>query len=543
MGAAIGGAVGSFFGPVGTAVGSAVGGIAQSALTSSSQSDAAGDAAAAQEQAAQTAGQDQLQASQESLALQNQQYNEGVASIYQGANGALQTQLPYENAGLNALTAYQQSMGLTIPQGGYLAANPPIASLTAPTPQGVPVLGASGQPIQTNNSSTTMIGAPNQLGALTANGGTPTGTPTTAAYISGNDTSTNFLHDSPDIANGANLQSSEDTGFMSKYNAIVNSALLQSNGNLNNLTAAQQSVINSQYNSLVSGTDPQTLAEYKALNPYANYITGSNTFSNTLMALPEASHGATYNAANAANTGGTAAQMTPALSNAPAGAADTSGALDEYFNSPEYQLIFGKPSAGQLAGTSTPQQNFEQSPSYQFQLAQGLNSVTNSAAASGLLNSTSLANGIDAYAQGFAGTQFNNYLTNLQSNFGNYQGQLASAAGLGQNAANAAGNIMTGTGNSVAGVAGSAANGESNTINQSGANQANSALAAGNAAATGIINQSNANTAGSNSIASLGGLLGQSSGLFGNSSGGLFGSSGGAPVEEGIDITGLAADL
>lgn len=557
MGGVVGGLLGSVVGgPVGGAIGGALG----TALTGdSSQADAATTAANEEVQAAQTAGQQQLLSSQQSLALQNQQYNQGLSSIYQGANAALQTQLPYEEAGLNALQAYDQSMGLNTPQGGYLAANPPISSLTAPTPQGVPVLGSTGQPATAGTTST----GTSQPGALTASGGTPTGSAAAAASVTGFNGGASFLHDTVSGPasggpNAANLQSSQDLAFQSGYQNLIQQALTQSGGNLANLTSAQQATLNTGYQNLLSsqgvadtGGSPapgETYTEQQFLNQNSGFglnVAGTN-FAQQLMANPSMLNGATYNAGTPANTGGAAAQMGTSLAGAPAAAASSQGALDEYFNSPEYQLIFGAPSAGQLAGTSTPQQNFEQSPSYQFQLAQGLNSVTNSAAASGLLNSTSLANGIDTYAQGFAGEQFNNYLTNLQGNFSSYQGQLANAAGAGQTAANNATNVMTGTGNAASGVAGTAAASEGNTIAQSGTNQANSTIAAGNAAATGTVGAANANTAASNSAASLGGLLGQSSGLFGggSSSSSIFGgSSSPAPVEEGVDTSGDFAGL
>lgn len=119
---------------------------------------------------------------------------------------------------------------------------------------------------------------------------------------------------------------------------------------------------------------------------------------------------------------------------------------------------------------------FQGSPGYQWQLGQGMNAITNSAAARTGIGGNTLA-ALQTYGTGLANQDFWNYVNQLNSGYNSQVGNLYNLTALG---ANAAGNLGT-QGTAVA--------------NQVGANT----IGAGNAAAGGIVGSSNAITGGINS--------------------------------------------
>lgn len=137
-------------------------------------------------------------------------------------------------------------------------------------------------------------------------------------------------------------------------------------------------------------------------------------------------------------------------------------------------------------------------PGYQFAQQQGINTIQNAAGATGGLNSSNLLNNLNTFGQGLAGQYYQNYL-----------GNLATEAGLGQNATNALSTGAQNTGNSIAGL-----------LSGLGTTQANAALAAGQAQATSYtspaVNQQmiSQNLGGGSS--GLGSLLGGVGGLLGS---------------------------
>lgn len=155
------------------------------------------------------------------------------------------------------------------------------------------------------------------------------------------------------------------------------------------------------------------------------------------------------------------------------------------------------------------QQQLEQTPGYQFQLNQGLNTLNNQMAAKGLNLSGAQLRGIQDYAQGLAGTTFNqqyqNALNAFNTNYGvqsNQFNRLQGLASLGENAAAGVGN------------AGLQAAGQAGQALMSGAN----------ASAAGTIGAANAINSGIGALGSapflynaLGGGLGSGSGsIYGN---------------------------
>lgn len=82
---------------------------------------------------------------------------------------------------------------------------------------------------------------------------------------------------------------------------------------------------------------------------------------------------------------------------------------------------------------------FQKSPGYQFRLEQAQNALQASQAAKGGLLSGGAMKEMNAYTQGIASDEYNNYIN-----------QLSGLAGIGQNAANAMGNYEIGAGNQIA---------------------------------------------------------------------------------------------
>lgn len=84
---------------------------------------------------------------------------------------------------------------------------------------------------------------------------------------------------------------------------------------------------------------------------------------------------------------------------------------------------------GQAAADSA-QQNWQNTPGYQFQLAQGTGALQNSAAASGGLLNGNTGEALVNYGQGLAGTTYQNYINNLQNQVGQGQTALGSQSSL-----------------------------------------------------------------------------------------------------------------
>lgn len=140
--------------------------------------------------------------------------------------------------------------------------------------------------------------------------------------------------------------------------------------------------------------------------------------------------------------------------------------------------MLGMGGAGGVGGTgSINPATFQASPGYQYQLQQGTNAVTNSAAANGGLGGNALR-ALQQTGQGLANQNFNQYIS--QAN-GAYQGQVGNLTNL------------TNTGQSAAAGVGNAA---MTTGAQIGSNQ----IGAGNALAAGTMGSANALAGGINGV-------------------------------------------
>lgn len=84
---------------------------------------------------------------------------------------------------------------------------------------------------------------------------------------------------------------------------------------------------------------------------------------------------------------------------------------------------------GQDAATGA-QQDWQNTPGYQFQLAQGTGALQNSAAAQGGLLNGNTGEALQQYGQGLANTTYQQYLSNLQNQAGTGQAALGNQASL-----------------------------------------------------------------------------------------------------------------
>ena len=105
--------------------------------------------------------------------------------------------------------------------------------------------------------------------------------------------------------------------------------------------------------------------------------------------------------------------------------------------------------ASNLLGTTSPGsdpafQNYQNNSGYQWQVGQGTQAITNSAAAKGLLNSGATLKAVDQYGQNAGLQSYQNYLSNLSG----LAGQGLNAAGI----IGGAGQVSSGTSNSQGGL-------------------------------------------------------------------------------------------
>lgn len=129
----------------------------------------------------------------------------------------------------------------------------------------------------------------------------------------------------------------------------------------------------------------------------------------------------------------------------------------------------GKAAASNLSGLLNPgtaQTDLENTPGYQFELAQGTKALNNANAAAGNLDSGEALKAAEQFGQGLAGTTYNTAVN-----------QNLAAAGLGSNAAGTAAGINTNLGNIMAGGTMGQANNVANTL-MGIANPQNAAIAA-----------------------------------------------------------------
>lgn len=102
--------------------------------------------------------------------------------------------------------------------------------------------------------------------------------------------------------------------------------------------------------------------------------------------------------------------------------------------------------------------DFQQSPAYQFNLAQGQQAIERSAAARGGMDSGDTMKALDSYTQGLASNQYQNAFSNYNTSQSNTFNRLSSMAGLGQTAASTNASTGNATAQGIAGNITSAGN-------------------------------------------------------------------------------------
>jgi len=138
-------------------------------------------------------------------------------------------------------------------------------------------------------------------------------------------------------------------------------------------------------------------------------------------------------------------------------------------------------------------------PGYQFQLQQGQNAVSNSAAARGGLVSGNAATALDQYSQGLAqsdyGNVYNQALQQYQLGYNQYEqnqtnlfNRYASLAGLGQTSAAQAGQLGQSAANTQGNISGTIGSQVGQNINNAGAATASGYIGGANSIASGVGN-------------------------------------------------------
>lgn len=150
-----------------------------------------------------------------------------------------------------------------------------------------------------------------------------------------------------------------------------------------------------------------------------------------------------------------------------AGAVPNQGYIDTGSNANNMMAgLLGVPgtTAEQQTAAQNGFNNYLDSTAYKFQLGQGQNAITTSAAAKGLLNSGATLKSLDQYGQNLAGTTFNNYLGQLGNLSAAGQNALTRTANAGGAGGGGAASAMISAGNAQAGGITGLANGIGNAV-------------------------------------------------------------------------------
>lgn len=231
----------------------------------------------------------------------------------------------------------------------------------------------------------------------------------------------------------------DESDFSTPTNGELENQLSNNSGNNNSINSGSSGGANNP-----SGSNLNSLLAL-----------GGSLFANNRAAQSQISAAQNATQAQQAMFNATQTNLAPFISAGVGGAANATALANQGFSF--------NPTAAQL----------QQTPGYQFNLQQGEMAAQNSAAARGLGISGQAAVGAEQYASGLASNtyqqQYQNALTNYQTNFGN---QL-NLANIGENAAAGLGNNATATGQGIA----------SNTTGAGNATAA-SLIASGNAGQT-----------------------------------------------------------
>lgn len=367
----------------------------------------------------------QQNSSLSSATQQLQQYLQAASqaatqSINQGFAQSQALQSPQATAGYNALDAYTQSLGLPNTglsaqdsaqlagiQGQYTNAQNQLSGLKPVDPNLATTAQRAQQQLVRDSGGIGNTTNPYDLSYTYANLLRGGNSPQAAQQIM---TDVNNWKSAYDAQNQAQQQYSTQ---QQQYQQQVQQLQGQLTKSLPNESSSD--LINNL--NLITGTN--TSANANPNDPGSLDVALRNQYGNDLSGAP-AQIQQLYNAwkqqYNTQNpiSGSTAAPGT------------TSQGLTNFLNSPDYQLLYG------TNDTSTdPTQRFQQDPGYQFAIDQGMKQLQRNSAAQGLLESGGLQQQLLSYAQGTQNQQYQNYLTQQQGLFTNYQNNLGTAAAQG----------------------------------------------------------------------------------------------------------------
>ncbi len=456
---------------------------------------------------------------------------------------------PYINAGLPALDAYSQSMGLGTPVGGSLAAfNQQQAAAQQQANANQAIGDQYNKALGTYNQQQNEF--QNKLAQFTggANGLTPGAN---AGYVY-------------DPATGKMNKAAVGAQGMDKLDETLKAAQAQYNA----MHVAGANV--SGYGGIEPALGPDVSADYK--------INRLNILKRDFSKLDAAAGSPVFGQIDAAISGYKApvaassqdfgmapvapdqAKYLPAqtpIAPAPEMTSNATGAqqgLQNFYASPEYQALYGG-SPSEMT-TQSVEQRFQNDPGYQFQLQQGLQAVQNKSIANGQGYSPAMAQALAGYTTGLASQHFDTYRSGLANTFTQYQNQLQNLSGMGATASGAGAalaqqtsqginqnqtglaagqaNVNQATAQGLSANAMNAATGQSaltqntgssiaNAYTGQGDNQSSLALAAGQARAGQSQYQ---NSSSASAMGGLGAGIGSLTSLFGSSQSG--GSSGGS---------------
>ncbi len=503
-------------------------------------------------------------------------FQQGTQALLGGQQQAQAYLNPYINAGLPALDAYSQSMGLGTPVGGSLQAfNQQQNAAQNLQNTNMAIGNQYQQDLSTyNNAQNTFQ---NKLNALNTPTGAPSATP--SATVPGG-----FVYDpTSGIATQAATAGTGTGNLVSTIQSAVNQLNgWRTNGDPNWGSNALKSYLSTAgANDLQNATPEQLQTIAKNLagdfgnldagkaspllgqlhSAASGYVAPTTAQTQNIGLAPTAPTQAQYQQAGPTTT----PQMTTAAQGAQQG-------LQNFYASPEYQALYGGNPTDMT--TQSVQERFQNDPGYQFALQQGLKGVQQSAFANGTGYSPAMAQALTQYGTGIASQNFDTYRAGLSNTFNQYQTQLQNLSGMGATASGAgaqlaqqtgqginnnATNLATGqaninqaTGQGLSQNAMNAANATSTLASNQGSNlanaysgqgteQANMALAEGQARASQSQYQ---NSAGANAMGSLGAGLGGLSSLFSSSQGGgggLGGAASGAAAGSAFGPYGAAA--
>ncbi len=170
----------------------------------------------------------------------------------------------------------------------------------------------------------------------------------------------------------------------------------------------------------------------------------------------------------------------------------STNALSKFLNSAEYRLLFDQ-GGKTMDPNATALERFKESPGYQFAVDEGQKALQSAAAArGGVLGGNALAE-LTKLRMGMADQEFTDHQNRLQQTYGNFFNRLNNVSGTGANITSQGRALALNQGATLADLETNKARTLADLITNQGTVDANAAIAAGNARASGYLNQANQN--------------------------------------------------